>query len=165
MSTNVSKLCVLIMILGSTMALANQDRPLTFQGRVLGLTDVQGFEHLTILTPRGERMQFRLGEAGTCRGLLLEGDQVRIRPLEGMEQGGISLARKMKIRRTGASYMFRNSAGDMNEQWRTRAPIGSCGLTPGDGCPRDPQCPLGGGGAGGSRGGNGGSGGTCGGSR
>ncbi len=148
------------MVLCSTAAMAIDDQPPAIQGRVVELSDAQGFDHLTILTPRGEMMRFRLGEAGTSRGLLLEGDQVRICPVDGTPVDGARLARGMKVRRTGASYMYRNGAGDMNQQWiRTRARDGSCTGTPGAGCPRDPQCPGGGGGAGGSRGGRGGNGG------
>ena len=117
-------------------------------------------------------MQVRLGKAGTCRGLVLDGDQVRLDLLDGIEKDGIPLARGMRVRRTGASYTFRNGAGEMNQQWtRTRARDGSCGGIPGDGCP-NPKCPgtgsggghrggIGGGGrggGGGSRGGGGGGG-------
>lgn len=154
MNSRVLKLWVLIMILGSTLALATDDRPPTFQGRVLGMAHVQGFDHLTILTPGGETMRFRLGQAGTCRNFLMDGDQVRIRPTARMPlDGSPLLARNMKVRRTGASYTFRNSDGEMNQKWRkTRARDGSCGRTPGDGCPRDPQRLSGGERTGGSRG-------------
>jgi hypothetical protein len=141
---------ILAMVLCSTAAMAIDDQPPAIQGRVVELTDAQGFDHLTILTPRGEMMRFRLGEAGTSRSLLLDGDQVRICPVDGTPVDGARLARGIKVRRTGAWYSYRNRAGDMNQQWvRTRARDGSCGGTPGAGCPG------GGGAAGGSRGGGG----------
>lgn len=148
-----------IMALCSATAMAADGQTPTVQGRVMELTTAQGFDHLTILTQRGEMMRVRLGIAGSCSGLVTNGDQVRIRLLDETQVSGARLAMGMKVRRTGASYMFRNGAGEMNQQWtRTRNRDGSCGRMPGDGCPQNPQCPGDGSGrGGGSRGGNGGS--------
>jgi hypothetical protein len=173
---------VMPILLCTMSVMAGDSQPPRVQGRVVELTDARGFDQLTILTTGGERMQVRLGEAGTCRGLVSSGDQVRLRLVVEKSVDGASLAMGMKVRRTGASYRFRNGAGDMNQQWtQTRARDGSCGGTPGDGC-QNPKCPgagsggQGGGqrGGGGSRGGGsggggggarGGGGGSCGGGR
>lgn len=156
MKTRTAALWILTLAICAATAMAGDSQAPSIQGRVVELTDAQGFDQLTILTTGGQRMQVRLGEAGTCRGLVLDGDQVRLDLLDGMEKDGIPLARGMRVRRTGASYMFRNRAGDMNQQWtRTRARDGSCGGVPGDGI-QNPKCP-GTGSGGGQRGGNGGS--------
>jgi len=147
-----------IMALCPVTAMAADGQTPTIQGRVMELTSAQGFDQLTILTAQGEMMRFRLGMAGTCRGLVTNGDQVRISLLDETQMGGARLAMGMKVRRTGASHMFRNGAGEMNQQWaRTRTRDGSCGRMPGEGCPQSPQCPGDGRGRGGGpRGGGGG---------
>jgi len=144
---------IMAMLLGTVLAMSADDPTRTIQGRVVELDDEQGFDQLTLRTSGGELKRFRLGQAGTCAGLVLDGDQVRICPMDSTTVDGARLVKKMKVRRSGAMYTFRNEAGEMNRRWvRTRARDASCGRTPGDRCPRDPRCSLGGGSAGGFRG-------------
>lgn len=161
-------LLIPLMVLCTTMVPAALALPGTISGEVLEIQDDLGFDQLTILTLGGESMRVHLGEAGSCRGLVAAGDQVRICLMDGMLASGARQAMSMKVRRTGASYMFRNGAGQMNKQWaRSRARDGSCGRIPGERCPSNPQCPGGGigGGMGGGPSGGGGGGGQRGGGR
>jgi hypothetical protein len=146
---------ILLLVLGGAIGLARDDRETAVKGRVIEFTEVDGFDQLTIARKDGSRMAVRLGRAGTCRNAVTAGDRVRIRLAGDCPAGGVPQARGMRVRRTGASYEFRNGTAAMTgHRDQDRLRDGSCTGAGGRGSGRG----AGGGGGGGARGGTGGGG-------
>lgn len=144
---------ILLLVLTGTVGLALDDRDTAVKGRVIELAEVDGFDQLTIARNDGSRMAIRLGRAGTCSNAVTAGDRVRIRLAGDCPAGGVPQARGMRVRRTGASYEFRNGTASMTGQRnQDRLRDGSCTGAGGRGSGRGD----GGGGGGGARGGGGG---------
>ncbi|MBD3868391.1 MAG: hypothetical protein IFK94_09725 [Acidobacteria bacterium] len=125
---------VLLLVFSLAPAMAQEGEPTEVKGEVIQVqlqqrlqTGNQGeFDHLMIQTREGVQMRVRLGEGGSCEGMVAEGDQVRLRLMAGGPVDGAYQARTMKVRRTGESYQFRNEAGDMVQiRAQTRAQDGT----------------------------------------
>ena len=115
-------------------AMAQEGEPTDVKGEVVQVQIQQRqqtgnhgeFDHLMIQTREGAQMRVRLGEGGSCEGMVAEGDQVRLRLMAGGPVDGAFQARNMKVRRTGESYQFRNEAGDLvRVRTRTRSQDGT----------------------------------------
>ena len=123
---------LILMVAGAITAFAADGEPVEVKGEVVQLQLQQRqqlqaageFDHVMIQTRSGERMRVRLGAAGSTEGMVVQGDQVRMRLMAGGPVDGAYQARSMQVRRTGETCEFRNEAGEML-QTRTRLQDGT----------------------------------------
>ena len=112
---------VILMVAGAITAIAADGEPVDVKGEVVQLQLQQRqqlqaageFDHVMIQARNGEQMRVRLGAAGSTAGMVVEGDQVRLRLMAGGPVDGAYQARTMRVRRTGETCEFRNEAGEM----------------------------------------------------
>lgn len=138
------------------------------KGEVLAIEQQSGgangpaYDVMTVRTRQGDKVQLRLGEAGTCGDCARVGDQVRVRTDQRSGsgfadgQGRAVRVRSLEVRRDGQAMRFQNQDGNLvRTRTQSRLEDGSGrGSGGGSGAGR-------GGGTGGSR--EGSRGGTCGG--